>query len=302
VDIAGLVRGASEGKGMGNAFLGNIKAVDGIFHVVRVFPDETVMHVEGDVNPVRDLEIISEELLLKDIETMTKYYDSAEKLAKRDRTKKGDFDVVQNIYTWLVKEKKEIRFGTWTAKEVVVLNQIMFLTAKPIIYLLNLSEQDFVRQKNKWFGKIKQWVEAKNKDIIIPFSASLELMLSSMSASEAEDYCKQQKVRPMLPKIISTGYSSLQLITFFTVGEDEVRAWTIHKTTKAPQAGAVIHTDFESYFICAEIMSYVDLKELGSELEVKGKGKYYQQGKLYVVQDGDIILFKHGGGGGGKKK
>jgi len=198
--------------------------------------------------------------------------------------------------------KKEVRLGKWEPKEIEVLNELFFLTAKPIIYLVNLSESDYIRQKNKWLVKIKQWVESRNKDIIIPFSAELESNVIALGEEQADAYLKENKTRSVLPKIITTGMQALNLINYFTVGPDEVKAWTIHKTTKAPQAGAVIHSDFEQFFICCDVMSYADLKEFGNESEVKAKGKYFQQGKGYIVQDGDIILFKHGGGGAGKKK
>eukprot|EP01120_Amphizonella_sp_Union-15-10_P003300 TRINITY_DN13722_c0_g1_i1.p1 TRINITY_DN13722_c0_g1~~TRINITY_DN13722_c0_g1_i1.p1 ORF type:complete len:393 (+),score=73.11 TRINITY_DN13722_c0_g1_i1:100-1278(+) len=302
VDIAGLVKGASENKGLGNAFLSNIRSVDGIFHVIRVFEDTEVTHVEGEVDPVRDLEIIHEELLLKDLEWISKIYDGLSKLAARDKTKRAEFEIVAKVYDWIAVQKKDVRFGTWTAKEIDWLNEHTFLTAKPVIYLVNLSEEDFKKQKNKWLGKIKQWVDSRSKDIIIPFSASLESLLFSIGPESAAKYCQENKVRTMVSKIVSTGFQVLHLSQFFTVGPDEVKAWTIHNTMKAPQAGAVIHSDFEQFFICCEVMAFEDLKALGSEIEVRAKGKYYQQGKNYVVQDGDIILFKHGGGGAGKKK
>jgi len=151
-------------------------------------------------------------------------------------------------------------------------------------------------------SKIKQWIEGRSKDIIIPFSAQLEATLMAIGPTEAATYCKEHKTRSIVPKIINTGFQALHLIQYFTVGEDEVKAWTIHKTTKAPQAGAVIHSDFEKLFICCEVMAFADLKEIGTEVEVKAKGKYQQQGKNYVVVDGDIILFKSGGGGLSKKK
>lgn len=302
VDIAGLVKGASQGLGMGNAFLSNIRAVDGIFHVVRVFEDEAVMHVENSVDPVRDLEIISDELLQKDIEIMNSHIEPIRRVAKADKTKRGELDIAEKIFNWLSVDKKEIRLGNWNAKEIEYLNTLQLLTAKPVIYLLNMSEEDFARQKNKFLVKIKEWITARSKDPIIPYSAALELTLFKMSPEDQIKYCNDNKVRSMLPKIITTGYNMLHLITFFTCGADEVKAWTVHRGAKAPQAAGTIHSDFEKFFIQAEIQAYADFKELGSEAAVRNAGKLKTAGKEHVVQDGDIIFFKHAAGGASKKK
>ncbi|XP_049850621.1 uncharacterized protein LOC126323279 [Schistocerca gregaria] len=300
VDIAGLVRGASEGQGLGNAFLSHIAAVDGLYHVCRVFESEEITHVDGDVNPIRDLDTIHSELLLKDISNLEKRIEPLVRQAKGDKVKKFELDTMEKLMNWLILGK-DARLGEWTPKEIQVINPLNLLTAKPIIYLVNMSEENYMRQKNKWLPKIKAWVDSQNpKDPILPFSAELEEKLSEMSAAEAAAYCKERNMRSQIQKIIRTGYSRLRLISFFTCGPDEVKAWTIHSDTKAPQAAGTIHSDFEKKFICAEVMHYSDLKECGSEAATRASGKVLQQGKGYVVQDGDIIFFKHGAGG--KKK
>eukprot|EP00043_Microstomoeca_roanoka_P011125 m.105053 g.105053 ORF g.105053 m.105053 type:complete len:471 (-) comp15101_c0_seq1:134-1546(-) len=304
MDIAGLVKGASEGLGLGNAFLSNINACDAIYHVVRAFSDEEIIHVEGEVNPVRDLEIISNELRLKDLAKATDLATSVRKLAERgDKKKKQELDMYEKIENHL-REGKDIRRGEWTRNEIEVLNEQLFLTAKPVIYLVNLSERDYARKKNKWLAKIKAWVdEHEVNGILIPYSAQLEYTLACLPDQQARDeYCKEHSVQSALPKIIKTGYQALQLEYFFTAGKDEVRAWTIQKGTKAPQAAGKIHTDFEKGFIMAEVMNFEDYKEQGSEAAVKAAGKYRQQGRAYVVQDGDIIFFKFNAGAGLKGK
>jgi len=197
-----------------------------------------------------------------------------------------------------MKKKKEVRLGDWKANEIEILNEFYLLTAKPIVYLVNLSENDYFRKKNKWLAKIKAWVEAKSNDLIIPFSGSLEAKLIEMADDQRKELLTTNKSSSAIPKIIKTGYNALQLIYFFTCGTDEVKCWTIRKGTKAPQAAGTIHTDFFNGFVCAEVMTYEAFKELGSESAAKAAGKYLQQGKNYIVSDGDIIYFKVNAGGG----
>ncbi|XP_009330929.1 PREDICTED: obg-like ATPase 1 isoform X2 [Pygoscelis adeliae] len=220
-----------------------------ITNLQGAFEDDDITHVEGSVDPVRDIEIIHEELRLKDEELIMQSIDKLEKVAVRggDKKLKPEYDVMCKIKTWVIDEKKAVRFyHDWNDKEIDVLNKHLFFTSKPMIYLVNLSEKDYIRKKNK---------------------------------------CA-------LAKIIKAGYAALQLEYFFTAGPDEVRAWTIRKGTKAPQAAGKIHTDFEKGFIMAEVMKYEDFKEGGSEAAVKAAGKYRQQGRNYIVEDGDIIFFK----------
>jgi len=292
-DIAGLIRGASQGEGLGNAFLSHIKAVDGIFHVLRIFEDTDVTHVEGAVDPVRDLDIICEELMLKDIENCDKLIEALERHLKhtKDKLKSAELEVLKKVKD-VLGQKKQIRLAEWKAVEVEVLNTHQFLTAKPAVYIINMSEKDYIRKGNKWLVKIKQWVDAHGGEPIVPFCGALESKLLELGEDEAKKYCEENKLQSGIPKIIKTGYHSLELIHFFTCGADEVKCWTIRSGTKAPQAAGVIHTDFEKGFICAEVMKFADFKELGSEGAVKAAGKLKQEGKNYTVQDGDIIFFK----------
>ncbi|XP_027878776.1 obg-like ATPase 1 isoform X2 [Xiphophorus couchianus] len=273
VDIAGLVKGAHVGQGLGNAFLSHINACDGIFHLTRAFEDEDIIHVEGTVDPVRDIEIIHEELRLKDVEMIVPIIDKLEKTAVRggDKKLKPEYDVMCKIKSWVMDEKKHVRYyHDWNDKEIDVLNKYLFLTSKPKNYLVNLSEKDYIRRKNKWLVKIKEWVDSHDPGaLVIPFSGNLESRLQDMSEEERQKCCKEHKTQSALSKIIKAGYAALQLEYFFTTGPDEVRAWTIRKGTKAPQAAGKIHTDFERGFIMAEVMKFQDFKEEGSESAVK---------------------------------
>jgi len=188
----------------------------------------------------------------------------------------------------------EVRNYEWTAKEIEVLNPLYLLTAKPVIYLINLSEADYIRKKNKWLIKIKQWIDAHGGGSIIPFCGALEAHLVTLGDDEVKSFLSTKQTTSAISKIIKTGYHSLDLIHYFTSGTDEVKCWTIRKDTKAPQAAGRIHSDFEKGFICAEVMKYEDYVAAGSETVVKANGKYLQQGKNYTVLDGDIIFFKAG--------
>ncbi|CAJ2657961.1 unnamed protein product [Trifolium pratense] len=299
-DIAGLVRGAHQGQGLGNSFLSHIRAVDGIFHVLRAFEDPDIIHVDDTVDPVRDLEVITEELRLKDIEFMQNKLEDLEKSMKRsnDKQLKIELECCQKVKAF-IEEGKDVRLGDWKAAEVEILNSFQLLTAKPVVYLVNMTERDYQRKKNKFLPKIHAWVQEHGGGQMIPFSCVLEKNLSDMPPDEAAKYCEANNVQSALPKIIKTGFSAINLIYFFTAGPDE--CWQIRRLTKAPQAAGAIHTDFEKGFICAEVMKFEDLKELGTESAVKAAGKYKQEGKTYVVQDGDIIFFKFNVSGGGKK-
>mmetsp|Transcript_40590 Transcript_40590/g.102183 ORF Transcript_40590/g.102183 Transcript_40590/m.102183 type:complete len:394 (-) Transcript_40590:349-1530(-) len=293
-DIAGLVRGAAKGEGLGNAFLAHIRAVDGIYHVVRAFDDPEVTHVDGAIDPVRDLDTIFDELRLKDIEFMEKAVDSLAKIVRQtDKTKKAELETAEKVLECL-KDGQNLRKLEWKNVEMEHINTHQLLNLKSVVYLVNLSQDDYIRKKNKWLPKIKAWVDDHGGDIIIPFSAELESKLVDMQPAEQEEYLKSIGAVSAIPKIIKNGFAALDLINFFTCGEDEVKAWTIRRDTKAPAAAGVIHTDFEKGFICAEVMTYADLKEHGNEAAVKAAGKYMQQGKNYSVNDGDIMYFKAG--------
>ncbi|KAF2761546.1 hypothetical protein EJ05DRAFT_448015 [Pseudovirgaria hyperparasitica] len=300
-DIAGLVKGASTGEGLGNAFLSHIRAVDAIFQVVRCFDDKSIIHVQGDVEPVRDLDIIADELRIKDIEFSEKALENLKKQTRRGgqslemKKLKEEEATVEKILAWL-KDGKDVRKGDWTPKEVEVINPLFLLSAKPVVYLLNMSEKDYLRKKNKYLKEIQKWtVDHAAGDPILPISVELEKRLSKFE-TEAEVTAELERIgaTPALPKVITTMRKALHLGSFFTTGADEVRQWTIRNGTKAPQAAGVIHGDFEKTFIQAIVYNYSVLKEEGDEATVKAKGKILTKGKDYVVQDGDILLIKAG--------
>uniref|UniRef100_A0A7S0RR38 Obg-like ATPase 1 n=1 Tax=Pyramimonas obovata TaxID=1411642 RepID=A0A7S0RR38_9CHLO len=299
VDIAGLVKGAADGAGLGNAFLSHIKAVDGIIHVMRAFEDPDVIHVEDRVDPVQDIDIISGELRVKDLEFMHNKLAQMKKDAQRAATpvqKKEmaeELETCEKVVAWL-ESGKEVRTGmdVWTTKDIFYLNQYMLITAKPAMYLINLSEKDFERKKNKWLAKIHEWVKSHGGGVMIPFSGATEQSILDMPDDDVDMWCSEMGITSVLPKIIKTAFAMVHLIYFFTAGPDEVRGWCIRKGYKAPQAAGTIHTDFERGFICAEVMTFEDLKEAGNENAVKANGKYRQEGKMYEVKDGDVIFFK----------
>jgi obg-like ATPase 1 len=299
-DIAGLTRGASTGAGLGNAFLSHIRAVDAIFQVVRCFDDAEIIHVEGDVDPIRDLDIISEELRLKDIEFTEKALENLVKQTRRGgqslemKKLKEEQATVEKVLAML-KDGKDVRKGEWGPKEVETINPLFLLSAKPVVYLVNLSEKDYIRQKNKHLPKIAEWVKTNAPgDPVIPISVQLEERLAVMSDAEAAEECKNLGTKSALPKVIVTMRKALNLGSFFTTGADEVRQWTLRNGTKAPKAAGVIHGDFEKTFIQCIVYNYTTLKEYGDEAAVKAQGKVMTKGKDYVVEDGDIVLFKAG--------
>ncbi|KAJ5660062.1 Obg-like ATPase 1 [Penicillium longicatenatum] len=282
-DIAGLTRGASTGAGLGNSFLSHIRAVDAIFQVVRCFDDAEIIHVEGDVNPVRDLEIISDELRVKDIEFVEKALEALGKQTRRggqslEMKKLKEEEATVGKVLQFLKDGNDIRNGDWSPKEVEAINPLFLLTAKPLPPPL--------------FEWIKKHSEGSP---ILPISACFEERLALMGddAAAAEE-CKKLGTQSGLPKVITTMRTALNLGSFFTTGTDEVRQWTIRKGTKAPSAAGVIHGDFEKTFIQAIVYNYAVLKELGDEAAVKAAGKVMTKGKDYVVEDGDILLIKAG--------
>lgn len=304
-DIAGLIKGASEGAGLGNAFLANIAAVDGIFHLCRAFPSSEVVHVDGEVNPVRDLDVIHGELRAKDIAQASGWIEKNSKNIERGiggKDAKTELEIIQRA-----KERMEagedVRYGTWTAAEVEVLNKHLFLTSKPMVYLVNLSEKAYIKKSNKWLPLLGNWLKERGGvDKMIPISVVFEqklLDLGGYQTPEAMAYQKEKGARSALPKIIKAGYAALDLINFFTAGPDEVRAWTVRRGTLAPRAAGTIHTDIEQGFICADTMGFEDFKEHGGEAAVKAAGRMRMEGRKYEVQDGDICHFKHNTG---KKK
>eukprot|EP00828_Plagiopyla_frontata_P021058 TRINITY_DN271_c0_g2_i1.p1 TRINITY_DN271_c0_g2~~TRINITY_DN271_c0_g2_i1.p1 ORF type:complete len:419 (-),score=84.93 TRINITY_DN271_c0_g2_i1:143-1399(-) len=298
VDIAGI---QSEGQsGLGNQFLSYIQQVDGLYHVVRAFEDEEVLHVEEDINPVRDMEMVYKEFIAKDLDYAEKRIEDLKKqIAKtNDKAAKEQMEIMEKV-RMVLSEGHWLRNKDFTFKEIEFLNTHYLLTAKPIIYCINLSEDDFLKKKNKWLGKIAKWVKETCDGVIIPFSASYETKMKEQEMEKGEETKIQEPqdiadaAQPnMINKIIRAGYKALDLTYFFTTGEDEVRCWTIREHSKAPQAGAAIHRDIERGFICVEVIKYEDLLKLGSEAACKAEGKHRQQGKDYVIEDGDCCFFK----------
>jgi len=307
VDIAGLISGASKGEGLGNAFLSHIQSVDGIIHVMRAFEDDDVIHAEDTVDPVRDINTICNELRIKDISFMESKKEMLKKGHTAARAKspaalkawETELACMEKIIAWL-QDGKDVKNGMseWSTKDIEHLNDYGLLTSKPVMFAINMNKRDFCRKKNKFLKPIYDWVQVNAPgSVMIPYCGSYEEELQDMENDAAREVqLKEDAVQSAMPKMISTAFSMIHLINYFTSGPTEVRAWTIRKGYKAPQAAGCIHTDFEKNFIMAETMSFQDLKELGSEAEVKAAGKYRMEGKNYEVQDGDVIFFKFGKG------
>jgi len=302
VDIAGLIRGASKGEGLGNAFLSHIKAVDGIIHVMRAFEDDDVIHAEDTVDPVRDINTITNELRIKDIDFVTGTIEQHNKKKAAEATKtpqakkkwEQDMACYEKILQFMV-DGKDIRNGMdqWTNMDVDVLNDLQLLTAKPVLFAVNMNLKDYKRKKNKFLKPIFDWVQVNAPGAtIIPYCGAFENDLTDLDAAQTEELFKAEECTSALPKIIRTAFSVVNLALFYTAGPDEVRAWIIRRGYKAPQAAGVIHTDFERGFICAEVMAFDELKEKGTENAMKACGRYRQEGKTYEVQYGDVIFFK----------
>jgi len=329
-DIAGLIKGASEGAGLGNAFLSHIAAVDGIFHLIRAFDSDEVIHVDDSVDPIRDLETIQGELCAKDRNTLEGVL---EREKERVRKEKGlsrqttDFtlsDTFTSAYgkaLKLVESNTPIQTGEFKDSEVDIIRDWGCITTKPQIYVVNLSQKNFIRKGNKWLQKIVDWVKEHGGGQIFPVSCEFEQTLFDLKDDPANQKafladCKEQalkaglkgpqaEVKSMIPRLIRSGRQALCLQSYFTAGPKEVRAWTIMKGTTAPQAAGVIHTDFERGFIKAEVCAFDDFKALhkgeASMAKTKEAGKYRQEGKQYVMQDGDIVVFMHNTTTGKKK-
>jgi len=291
-DIAGLVKGASKGEGLGNKFLSHIREVEAIVHVVRCFEDENVIHVEGDVDPVRDIEIIELELILSDIELMSKRVPKLEKLCKNDKSLKAEFELCKKILETLESEKPA-RSIAFKDNEIKMLRTLNLITSKPVIYVANVSE-DLVADASdsKYFAKVKEYAEANGAGAI-SVCGQIEAEMSELEGDEKEEFLEDLGMSESgLDKLIRASYDLLGLISFLTTGVEETRAWTIKKGTKAPQAAGKIHTDIERGFIRAEVTSYEALKECGSQLAAKEKGLTRLEGKEYVMKDGDVVLYR----------
>ncbi len=293
VDIAGLVKGASQGEGLGNQFLSHIRQTDAIVHVVRCFEDPNVVHVAGSVDPLRDIDIINTELLLADFDSVDKRLKRIEKQAKttQDKKLKMEFEVTLKTHE-AISKGQPARALEWSDLEKPFVHELHLLTAKPVLYVCNVSDTDFSAGGNQWTKQVESKAAAENNKSLL-ICSSLEAEISQLPVNErAEFLASLGSDEPGLNRLILAGYLLLGLDTYFTAGEKEVRAWTIPRGTKAPQAAGVIHTDFEKGFIRAETYSSEDLFKYKSEPAVKEAGKYRSEGKDYVVKDGDILFFR----------
>jgi ribosome-binding ATPase len=291
VDIAGLVRGASKGEGLGNKFLGNIREVDAIIHVIRCFEDENILRDEGAINPVSDKEIIDTELQLKDLESIEKKLSRAEKLAKNDPKAKAELDVLQRCKAHL-EQGKNIRELDLSREEQPAIADLFLLTGKPVLYVANVDEAS-MHTGNKYSEILKEAVKNENAEVIT-MNNNIEAQISELENAEDKQMFMDEygMKEPALDRLIHAAYKLLGLQTYFTAGVQEVRAWTIHEGWRAPQAASVIHTDFEKGFIKAEVIGYDDFVKYGSESAARDAGRLRIEGKEYVVKDGDVMHFR----------
>ena len=289
VDIAGLVKGASEGEGLGNSFLSNIREMSALAHVVRCFDDENITHVDGSVNPERDVEVINLELILSDLDSVNKRISKCEKLLKtNDKDNKYQFELLKVIRNDL-EQGKLINIKTFNAEEKKIIKQFQLLSSKPTFYIGNISESE---KSSEELTKLEE-IANELGSFVIPASIKIEQEISLLKEDEKKEYLELMEMdEPVLNKIIFEGYKMLGLKTFFTAGPSEIRAWTIKDGFLAPNAAGVIHTDFERGFIKAEVVDYDDFIECNGEHGAKEKGKLRLEGKDYLVKDGDIIHFK----------
>ena len=291
VDIAGLVRGASRGEGLGNKFLSHIREVDAIVHVVRCFENADIIHVDGTIDPVRDVETINLELILADLETCNKRYEKAQKSARgNDKLAKAEVALLERILPHLEAEKP-VRSLEMDEDELALARSFFLLTTKPIIYAANISESE-IGKENPLVDALKKMAEADGDQVMV-ISARIEEELAQLEDEEKEMFLAEYGLAESgLDRLVATSYELLGLISFLTAGSDEVRAWTITRGTKAPQAAGKIHSDFERGFIRAEIIAYDDFMQFKSMTAAKEKGLVRSEGKEYVMNDGDITLFR----------
>ena len=293
VDIAGLVRGASKGEGLGNKFLANIREVDAMIHVVRCFENDDIVHVEGSIDPARDIETINLELIFSDIEMLERRIDKSKKLMKGDKSYAAEVEFLERVKAWL-EEGKPARTVERTPEEDEILSTVALLTSKPVIYAANLSENDFTGDlmSNPYYSVVEKIAEAEGAQVL-PICAGLEEEVAGMEKEEKMMFLSELGLNQSgLDRLVQKSYDLLGLISYLTAGTPEVRAWTITRGTKAPQAAGKIHTDFERGFIRAEVVSYDDLIACGSMAAAKEKCLVRSEGKDYVMNDGDVVLFR----------
>lgn len=294
VDIAGLVKGASKGEGLGNQFLSNIREVDAIVHVVRCFEDDNVVHVDGSVDPLRDIETINLELIFSDLEILERRIAKTAKGARMDKTLAKELKLLERIKAHLENGDLAITFETEDEDEEAWFSEYNLLTAKPVIFAANVGEDDLADDgaSNEQVGKVREFAKSCGSEVFV-ICAQIEQEIAELDDDEKAMFLEDLGLSESgLEKLIKASYKLLGLISYLTAGEDETRAWTIKVGTKAPQAAGKIHTDFERGFIKAEVVNYKDLLELGSLAAAREKGLVGMEGKEYVVQDGDVILFR----------
>jgi ribosome-binding ATPase len=291
VDIAGLVRGASKGEGLGNKFLGNIREVDAVIHVVRCFEDENILRDEGAIDPVSDKEIIDTELQLKDLESVEKKLQRSEKMLKVDPKIKAEVEVLK-LCKHHLEQGKSIRELELNSLELTAIADLFLLTAKPVLYVANVDEAS-MHTGNKYSEALKEAVKNEKAEVIV-MNNNIEAQIAEMENAEDKEMFMQEygMTEPALDRLIHSAYRLLNLETYFTAGVQEVRAWTIHKGWRAPQAASVIHTDFEKGFIKAEVIAYEDYIKYGSEAAAREAGRLRIEGKEYLVKDGDVMHFR----------
>lgn len=290
VDIAGLVKGASQGEGLGNQFLANIRETDAIAHVVRCFENDDIIHVSGKIDPIDDIEVINTELALADLASAEKFLHRVEKIAKSgNKDAQAQVAVLKKIIP-VLDEGKSVRSLRLDEDEKLLIRELQFLTIKPVMYIANVNEDGF--ENNPLLAKVEEYAAAEGS-FVVPICAAIESEIAELDDGDKEDFLSEMGFdEPGLNRVIRAGYSLLNLETYFTAGVKEVRAWTIKKGSTAPQAAGVIHTDFEKGFIRAEVIAYNDYVELKGEAGAKEKGKMRLEGKEYIVQDGDVMHFR----------
>ena len=294
VDIAGLVKGASKGEGLGNQFLANIRETDAIVHVVRCFADDNVIHVDGSVDPVRDIETIDLELIFADLEVLERRMSKVGRTARMDKSAGKEFAMLERLKAHLEDGKDAISFETEDEDEAGWFGELNMLTAKPVIYAANVSEDDLADdgESNDYVKAVRAYAAERNSEVFV-ICAQIEAEMSELSDEDKKEFLEDLGVEESgLDKLIQASYRTLGLMSFLTGGEDETRAWTIRIGTKAPQAAGKIHTDFERGFIKAEVINYQDLLDCGSYAAAREKGLIRMEGKEYVVRDGDLIEFR----------
>ncbi|MCR4437052.1 MAG: redox-regulated ATPase YchF [Clostridiales bacterium] len=293
VDIAGLVKGASKGEGLGNKFLSHIREVDAVVHVVRCFEDPNIVHVDGSVDPIRDIETINLELILADLEVVERRIDRTRKMLKSgDKKYQLELELYESIKEHLEKglPARSLKFS---AEQVFLVDQLFLLTSKPVLYAANISEKDLQSGgENAYVAQLKEYSSKEGSEVMV-ICAKIEEEIAQLDEEERKEFLRELGLAESgLDRLIKTSYKLLGLISFLTAGQPEVRAWTILKGTKAPQAAGKIHSDFERGFIRAEVVSYHDLVEAGSYSAAREKGLVRSEGKDYVMQDGDVTLFR----------